>query len=135
MAGKGQTNVEELASVLMASTPNGGGNDDVDKQMKRLLLESLLEQKADKQAVIDQARRMQESAIPAMRQAELEREMAQAQCSHKKENDQPALGAQRDHSHNIHWICLNCQKEWNGAKGEKPPAYLQIPFDRIGGPS
>ena len=59
------------------------------------------------------------------------KEARQAGCNHRKPSGKPAVGGQRDHSRNIQWICLMCEKMWVG--GELP--YDLLNNDAIvGGP-
>ena len=46
------------------------------------------------------------------------REDTQAGCAHTKPNGKPAVGGQKNHQHQIQWLCLICHKEWVG--GELP---------------
>lgn len=53
--------------------------------------------------------------ITAARKAQ---EETQAGCAHIKPNGKPAIGGQKNHQHQIQWLCLICHKEWVG--GELP---------------
>lgn len=51
-------------------------------------------------------------------------------CPHMKPNFQPAVGGQRDHKGNYHFVCQYCNKEFHN----NLPYHLQISGERVGGP-
>lgn len=64
---------------------------------------------------------------------------AQEACSHMKERGfGPAIVGQRNHSGNINFLCLICQKSWvnfgnDERDPERLPPHLHISSERIGG--
>jgi len=85
-----------------------------------------LQEKAAKEAAIKAEERKQEITrenllrdITAANKAKAEQ---QAGCNHRKPNGKPAVGGQRDHSRNIQWICLMCEKMWVGS---------ELPYDLL----
>ena len=56
----------------------------------------------------------------------------QALCPHLKPNGQPAIGGQRDHSHNYIFVCAYCTKQFDQ---HTLPSHLRIPAEWVGGPT
>lgn len=97
------------------------------------------EEQAKKKEAEESARRLQLEGARAMhRQAEAER-ANQSVCSHRNDHGRFVIGGQRDHQHNVHYICLRCGKTWknnfSAANPEGLPADCQPGEGFIGGPN
>ncbi len=98
-------------------------------------LAALLElELGEKRAEKEEARRLSEVARQATLEGiklEQEKKVAlQDACPHMKPNYTPAVGGQKDHKGNYHFVCQYCNKEF----GNNLPYHLQIPAERVGGP-
>lgn len=82
-----------------------------------------------------QAKKARESNIEDVRKQEERNAFDQENCAHRKPppSHGPAIGGQRDHRGNVHYICLYCHKTWKNA--ELPiPLRVGLDADKIGGP-
>ena len=106
---------------------------DVDTLLKQLQVEELLEKKRAKEELEQSNKRMRESVIEQVRQAEQYKINAQRACSHEKPNKMPNLNGQKDHHGTYHLVCSACQKHFT--QHDCPPDLWQkLNFDVIGGP-
>jgi hypothetical protein len=121
---------KDLDTALLATTLGNSGGTAQD-QLAAVLTRKFLQQEAEEAAREEQQKRLREQQLESVRRQMAERAMNQSMCPHMKPNFTPAIGGQRDHNNDYHWLCQYCGKEWTN--GELP-VHLRIPADRVGGP-
>jgi hypothetical protein len=82
------------------------------------------------EATDNEKARLQANSLLAIERAIRNTEAAREACSHQKESGRPDIGAMRDSSFNVHYICLACQRLWKGAE---LPEYLRAGINPAGG--
>jgi hypothetical protein len=129
---RSKTESEALGTAaLLAQTP-ASTPDPALTQLAQIMARRLAKEEAREEEAIEQKKAARKAGALAM-QRRREQELAnQDSCPHEKPWGGPAIGGQRDHRHNYHWICLFCSKEW---LNRELPRHLQIPLDRVGGPN
>ena len=105
----------------------------VDELLKQLQVEELLEKKRAKAEAEESNRKMRDSVIEQVKQAEQYKINAQRACSHEKPNKMPNLNGQKDHQGVYHLVCSACQKHFTQHTCP-PDLWQKLNFDVIGGP-
>lgn len=118
---------EQLAAIL-----NGGFQQSsaMEKFLEKqnVILDEQIALKEEERRILRLQKEQGAREMQKRRDAEL---MKQEQCPHIKPNRATAIGGQRDHSGNAHYICQICSKEWVGAE---LPNWLAPDPLTIGGP-
>lgn len=120
--------LDQLA--VLGAAGSGSGNSSAQDLLARLLADKLGKEAAQEAADAEQAEAFRTAQLSAIKQQMVEREQQQDACPHMKPNFRPALGGQKDHKGNYHFICQYCAKEF----GNDVPYHLRIPGEMIGGP-
>lgn len=79
----------------------------------------------------EQEAKAAEARLRVVEEIIIEKEREQLGCTHRKQNGEPRIGAQRVHSGNVNYVCQWCGKIWRN--NELPPN-LAIDSARVGGP-
>ena len=103
----------------------------VQAEVMRLFLERLRKEREAEEQRLEQQRRARESGARAREEAARAERAVQDSCPHMKPWGGPSIAGQRDHQHNVHFICLYCGKTW---VNNELPAHLRIPSEEVGGP-
>lgn len=122
---KNNSTVDQAA--LLASMGGGGNAQDRLAALLERKLSNEYDEEQKKKNLEEAARLANLENIKRSREAEMSKQDA---CPHMKPNFQPALGGQKDHSGNYHFICQYCNKEF----GNNVPFHLRISADKVGGP-
>src|SRR5579885_545840 len=84
----------------------------VQDQLAALQVQELAERLRKEREEKEYQETMRQANIESLRKDEARREASQAACPHMKPNFTPAIGGQRDHRGNFHYICQYCGKEF-----------------------
>jgi hypothetical protein len=132
MSRQSQKQNEDLGAAALLATPHNAAPDPALAQLAQIMARRLAREEAKEDAELELKKAARKAGALAMQQHREKELHNQKVCPHMKPWGGPAIGGQRDHQHNYHFICLFCSKEW--INNELPPK-LQIPHDRIGGPN
>ena len=116
-------------------------NEELDRKLKYFELLERQRKEEQYQAQADQESRAKAQVLQKILQGEQETRLAQENCIHLKPNNRPAICGQRDASHNGHFICQLCGKEYTNVQSETNPdglpfyLYQHMDLDTIGGPT
>ena len=100
-------------------------------QEKRLTIGARERDEYKRIGIEESEKRAREQNLNDIRNQAVQQKLVQDACQHRKPNNEPSLAGQRDHRGMVHWICLNCQKTWDG---KELPMGLGLPAERVGGP-
>lgn len=121
-----------LATILPDVPEGDTGVSDLQKTVLALLLKDLSKRQKKEDEEENTAREARKQGALAMKRIQDAQELLQRFCSHKKENGQTYLVAQRDHRNSTIYLCQSCQKMWRGHESLPPGSRLDP--DKIGGP-
>jgi hypothetical protein len=121
----------DLNETAMLATTMGKASGTAQEQLAAALTRKILKEEEAEEARVAQQKRLREQQLESIRAQMLQRDAMQAACPHMKPNFTSAIGGQRDHNNDYHWLCQYCAKEW---LNDELPVHLRIPQDRVGGP-
>jgi len=119
-------------ATLVASLAQSGTPGSEMEKMAALLNRKMLKEEAAEEEERTIALAAREAGAKSMQNKRDMELYQQDNCSHTKPLGGPAIGGQRDHKNDYHFMCLFCSKMW--LNGELP-SHLKISLDRVGGPT
>lgn len=118
--------------VLMAAASlpqSGAATGETDNLVRELLLDELSQRRKKRQQDEDELRRLLQARTEGFKAEQERRELGQAICNHRKENQRPNIGGQRLSNGHTAFVCGTCFKVWM----DNLPPNLQVSLEHIGG--